>query len=226
MMIENVKNIDLSISNISDNNSIISSDFDRTNYHKRNSFSSAEISKNMDITSRDDNIDITINIYRYKFTDEFIEELYKFSKIHQYDERKDFKEAWNVWVQEEEELVNTEVRRLTNLGYEGNILDKMFKSARYYFRKKSTEKTVPKARRLYVPVRKELLESMDSHIKSNIHSDDYKPSEGFESFCQQHIELLREEVAILCKNGFNSSEDIKNKFKKTYKNRYFIVTNK
>ena len=63
MMIENVKNIDLSISNISDNNSIISSDFDRTNYHKRNSFSSAEISKNMDITSRDDNIDITINIY-------------------------------------------------------------------------------------------------------------------------------------------------------------------
>ena len=102
----------------------------------------------------------------------------------------------------------------------------MFKSARYYFRKKSTEKTVPKTRRLYVPVRKELLECMDKHIKLNIHNDDYKPSEGFATFCKEHIELLREEVSILCKNGLNNSEDIKNKFKKTYKNRYFIVTNK
>ena len=32
-------------------------------------------------------------IYRYKFREEFVGELYKFSKIHQYDHRKDFKEA-------------------------------------------------------------------------------------------------------------------------------------
>ena len=37
-------------------------------------------------------------IYRYKFTEHFMEELYEFSKIHQYDARKDFKEAWKIWI--------------------------------------------------------------------------------------------------------------------------------
>ena len=86
------------------------------------------------------NNDINKNIYRYKFTDDFTSELFKFSKIHQYDHRKDFKEAWNQWLEANDEIVSNEERHLTNHGYEGNILDKMFKSARYYFRNKSTEK--------------------------------------------------------------------------------------
>ena len=81
-----------------------------------------------------------VNIFRYKFCEDFTKPLYQFSKIHQYDHRKDFKEAWNIWIEENEDLVNKEVRRLTELDYKGDILDKMFKSARYYFRKKSTEK--------------------------------------------------------------------------------------
>jgi hypothetical protein len=54
----------------------------------------------------------SINIYRYKFTEDFTNELFKFSKIHQYDHRKDFKEAWNVWFEENNEIVNDEIRRL------------------------------------------------------------------------------------------------------------------
>ena len=65
-------------------------------------------------------------IYRYKFTDDFTSELFKFSKIHQYDHRKDFKEAWNQWLEANNEIVSNEERHLTNHGYEGNILDKMF----------------------------------------------------------------------------------------------------
>ena len=79
-------------------------------------------------------------IYRFKFTEEFMVELYNFAKIHQYDHRKDFKEAWKIWLEENAEIVEDEVRRLTNLRYDGDILEKMFKSARYYFRKKGTEK--------------------------------------------------------------------------------------
>ena len=67
-----------------------------------------------------------VSIYRYKFTDDFTQELYKFSKIHQYDHRKDFKDAWQIWTEENENLVDGEVRRLANLGYDGDILDKMF----------------------------------------------------------------------------------------------------
>jgi hypothetical protein len=167
-----------------------------------------------------------VNIYRYKFTDDFTNEMYKFSKIHQYDHRKDFKEAWEIWLEDNDDIASGEVRRLTNLGYDGDILDKMYKSARYYFRKKSTEKKAPQKRRAYQSVQKDLLESMDDHIKCHINEEDYKPSQGFDRFCKENIDLLKEEVSILCKNGFANSEEIKQKIKKTYKNRYFILISK
>lgn len=171
------------------------------------------------------NIDkIEKNIYRYKFTEELTNELYNFSKIHQYDHRKDFKEAWDNWIEENEGLVGEEVRRLTNLGYDGDILDKMFKSARYYFRKKSTEKKEPQKRRCYIGVQKDLLESMDKHIMNNINNEEYKPSEGFALFCKENIEILKEEVARLWNCGLTDHIEIKNKIKKTYKNRYFMLS--
>ena len=167
-----------------------------------------------------------INIFRYKFTDDFTCELFKFSKIHQYDHRKDFKEAWKTWLQENDEIADEEIRRLKNLGYQGNIEDKMFKSARYYFRKKSTEKKEPAKRRDYMGVNKLLLCAMDQHIQTRIDSENYKPSDGFDEFCHQNKDLLKEEVNTLCKNGFSDSNEIKNKIKKTYKNRYFLLIKK
>ena len=165
-------------------------------------------------------------IYRYKFTDDFTSELFKFSKIHQYDHRKDFKEAWNQWLEANNEIVSNEERHLTNHGYEGNILDKMFKSARYYFRNKSTEKKAPAKRRDYMGVQKDLLSFMDEHIKSNINRDNYKPSDGFTMFCKENMEILKEEVKRLCNSGFTDHNEIKDKIKKTYKNRYFILVSK
>ena len=164
-----------------------------------------------------------INIFRYKFTKDFTIHLYNFSKIHQYDHRSDFKEAWNIWTEENENLVDEEIRRLTNLGYDGDILDKMFKSARYYFRKKSTETKEPQKRRVYIGVHKELLELMDKHITNNINNKEYKPSEGFTIFCKENIETLQKEVYRLCKCGLTDCLEIRNKIKKTYKNRYFML---
>ena len=169
---------------------------------------------------------INVNIFRYKFSDDFTKELYQFSKIHQYDERKDFKAAWNTWTEDNIDLVNNEVSRLTNLCYEGDVFDKMFKSARYYFRKKSTEQKEPKPRREYVNVEKELLEAMDQHIMNNINNEDYKPADGFLEFCKDNIDILRNEVTRLCKSGMNNTEDVKDKIKKTYKNRYFMFISK
>jgi len=178
------------------------------------------------ITEENENDEKNINIYRYKFIEEFTVELYKFSKIHQYDHRKDFKEAWNIWVEDNQGLVDEEVRRLTNLGYNGDILDKMFKSARYYFRKKSTEKKEPQKRRMYIGVEKVLLGAMDKHIIQNVNNEDYKPSEGFSIFCKENIEILQEEVNRLCKCGITNHIEIKDKIKKTYKNRYFMLVTK
>jgi hypothetical protein len=173
-----------------------------------------------------ENDEFNVNIFRYKFSEDFTKPLYQFSKIHQYDHRKDFKEAWNIWIEENEDLVNKEVRRLTELDYKGDVLDKMFKSARYYFRKKSTEKKEPQKRRVYVGIQSELLVAMDKHINANKRNNNYKPSTGFDEFCKEYIEILKVEVTSLCKSGITDSEEIKNKIKKTYKNRYFMSISK
>jgi hypothetical protein len=181
---------------------------------------------------RDDNIISTKTsdtglpsvIYRFKFTEDFMQELYQFSKIHQYDERKDFKEAWELWTEENQDIINEETTRLESLGYDGDVLDKMFKSARYYFRKKSTEKKEPKQRRHYISVTRELLDAMDHHIEENIFNDDYQPKTGFISFCKSNEKILKESITKIFEQGVKDSDLIEDKIKKTYKNRYFMMT--
>lgn len=83
---------------------------------------------------------ICANIYRYKLADNIVSELTAFSKIHQYDDRVTYKEAWNEWLDINKNIVSDEKKRLIDLGYCDNIETKMFKAARYYFRKKLLNK--------------------------------------------------------------------------------------
>jgi hypothetical protein len=168
--------------------------------------------------SKDENIR-DMPIYRYKFTQEFMDVLFQFSKVHQYDDRNSFKEAWTQWLEENKELVESEIVRLSDLNYDGSIIEKMYKSARYYYRKKGTEKKAPIDRRQYLCSQKDLLTAMDEHINGK----KLKPSIGFNDFCQNNIDLLQTEVNHMIHIGFKDSQDIKEKIKKTYKNRYFLL---
>jgi hypothetical protein len=219
---DRIDNLYLDVSNVVNNIGAISNRNDSYKSLRDDTKLSNSVTKNDNEISNN----ISVEIYRYKFTDEFTNELFKFSKIHQYDERKIFKEAWELWIDENDEIVNKEYRRLKELGYDGDIFDKMFKSARYYFRKKSTEKKEPAKRRIYVGSQKDLLEAMDEHIYSNIKSGNFKPSDGFDEFCKENINLLKEEVNLLCRAGLTDSNEIKAKIKKTYKNRYFLAISK
>lgn len=209
---------------VNDNN--ICNDNSGASYSRIDSCEDSRLDEEANQDNNQINDNFNVNIYRYKFTEDFTNELFKFSKIHQYDERKAFKEAWNLWLEDNDTIVNEEFKRLRDLGYDGDIFDKMFKSARYYFRKKSTEKKEPAKRRLYVGTQKDLLEAMDEHIKSNIVSGDFKPSDGFDEFCKQNVNILKEEITVLCRAGLTDSNEIKAKIKKTYKNRYFLVINR
>lgn len=177
----------------------------------------------LDIKDDENLIHSNLTIYRYKFSDQFMDELFRFAKIHEHDDRKTFKEYWKTWTEENEDIVDIEFRRLNELGYEGDIYDKMFKSARYYFRKKDMQKKPPTNRRIYIGLQKKLLESMDDHIKQNM---DLKPSDSFEQFCRENVSLLKEEIVQLCQSHITDPEDIKYKFKKAFKNRYFLLMNK
>jgi hypothetical protein len=209
-----------------DNSYDISVDDDGTNDYLSNRSSDTRRIQEMCDRTDENNTDVNINIYRYKFTPEFMSDLFIFSKIHQYDNRSDFKEAWEQWTEDNENIVSSEVKRLTDLGYEGDVIDKMYKSARYYFRKKGTEKKPASLRRDYISVSKDLINAMDQHIRAEIHREDYKPSDAFDEFCKSNIDLLKENIAIICKNGLTDAVEIKNKIKKTYKNRYFLFASK
>ena len=163
-------------------------------------------------------------IYRFKFTEDFMAELYTFAKIHQYDHRKDFKEAWTKWTDENSDIISKESERLIALGYkdEDNIDDKMFKSARYYFRKKSPVKPEAKQRRQYISVDHDLLAAIDRHIIDNI---DKKPDTTFILFCKNNEGALRQSIGQMCSKGVVDTQIIQNKIKKTYKNRYFLLIN-
>jgi hypothetical protein len=103
----------------------------------------------------------------------------------------------------------------------------MFKSARYYFRKKSTTKPEPKDRRQYISIHRDMLEAIDAQIITSMRQIDYKPSDGFVDFCKTNMDILKNEVTrFVVEHNINDIEFIKNKIKKTYKNRYYMIVSK
>ena len=165
----------------------------------------------------------TLSVYRFKFTDDFVTLLSNFSKLHQYDTRETYNDAWKEWLQENTDAVNSEFERLTQLGYTGDIKNKMYKAARYYFRTKPAVKQEPAKRRNYISIDRDVLDAMDEHILTNMRNNTFTPAEGYNSFCLTNQDVVKEEVLRMFNAGL-SKDDITNKVKKTYKNRYFIIS--
>lgn len=192
-------------------------DYSRTDDHI---FYSPEIREDTAFNNPDNKL-----IYRFKFNDEFLIMLYKFAKLHQYDSRQDFKEAWKEWTELNTDEIEKEELRLTQIGYDKNVKEKMFKSARYYLRKKSVEKKQPIKRKKYIGINKNLIYLMDEQIKKGLENAVLKPSDGYNLFNTMHRDEIDIESKLLLDNNY-TKEEIINKLKKTYKNRYFIYTKK
>jgi hypothetical protein len=133
---------------------------------------------------------------------------------------KEFKEKWKELSTDKKEVFDKEKRRLMNLGYTDDIDNKIYKSCRYYYRKK--EPIEKKKRRPYTSCSSEFLTTTDEFIKSNSRIDqDMKPSDIYETFQSVHKNLIEQEMSLL--STFLNKEDSINKIKKTFKNRCFIL---
>ena len=163
--------------------------------------------------------------YRYKLEANTMDAITVFAKVHQFDDRHTYKEAWAEWCDTNGDLIGLECRRLSQLGYEGNVLDKMYKAGRYYFRTKDTTQTGPKERRTYVSMDDTVLFAMDAHIRTQVKNPGFTPADGYSGFCQNNVPLLKLEISRLVQ-GDNalSTEEIIAKIKKTYKNRYYLLS--
>lgn len=174
-----------------------------------------------------------IKIFRYKFKESTIEKMTDFARIHCYDCKEDLKEAWEEWKEEYVDMIKREQRRHEELGYEGKIEEKMYKSIRYYYMKKFNNKKKEdiiefNGRKKYVPLTKKIRLMMDFFIQQCIDNDSYKPSKDYERFyndpiIQRHIHT---EIDIIQQKYNLEDEDIREKIKKTYKNRYYMIRTK
>lgn len=180
-------------------------------------------------------------VFRFNLSDEMVDALLQFSKMHQFDDRHSYADAWNEWKNNTDisNMLAHEIERLQSLDYKGSaesIENKIFKSGRYYFRNKSFVKVPPKPRGKYISVSKELICAMDEHIARRINnggnndgqflSFPASPADLFSEFCKRCVDILKKEIdRLIDLEPF--SEDpalIISKIKKTYKNRAFRGT--
>jgi hypothetical protein len=164
-------------------------------------------------------------IYRYKFRDVFMEQLTNFADKHRYDEVSTFKEAWGKWtmIGSNISMIIEEERYLNNIGYDGDINDKMYKTVRYYLKNKPKEKKEPRKRRKYVSINSEIIETMDCHITGFAFKNHLKPAAAYKNYSEadQYKDMITIELARLCEQNLTNKEAIA-KIKKTYKNRYYL----
>jgi len=194
-------------------------------------------------------------IFRFELDSGVVREIATFANEHKDDERRAYKEAWGVWCEEHQPLIAEEIRRLQNIGYDGDIPDKMYKAGRYYFRKKSkskaaaavvdavvdvapanagadaaateerkdTETETAPVKRGYVKLQPDTLVHIDTHIKGSLNDNDFTPAKGYQAFANEHVDVFNNEKEHLKDFGLTEM-DVRDKLKKTYKNRYYSIS--
>ena len=194
---------------------------------------------------------VTLKTQRYEFSNATMMQLGYFTKVHKFDERKAFKDAWKKWIATAEiaEMIAEETTLLESAGFKGDVEDKMFKAVRYYFRKKPIDADEPKTqspRKKYVGFTGKILTAMDTHIINQIkgnmlqqtsvtESDAVKkpkyqcnilPDKMFTDFYNTQTDVINEEMDLLLSTDEMDEDAINHKIKKTYKNRYQTIRKK
>ena len=174
---------------------------------------------------------IIMKQHHFKYSDEFAEKLANFATANLDVKNKEFKTLWKIWVDTNRFLVEKEIERMKETGYEGSVEEKMYFSSRYYYRKKAIREKIEldepepednqPQRKKYDCIDKNVLIKMNEHIVSqillsttNVVGNDQivsnmTPSKAFSNYC---------ETFGIC--------DDESTIKKKYKNLYWRLSNK
>ena len=163
------------------------------------------------------------NVFRYKLSDDTMTLIAEFSKLHQYDDRHAYKDAWTLWLTENHDFIAREESRLKDIGFDGDVIDKMFKAGRYYFREKGEDKSKKNAKnrdensdtdgrkvreeeegkvnkkitRAYISMNPEFIEAINVHLTKSMKENDFKPQTSFIQFVEENKDILQVEVRRL-----------------------------
>jgi hypothetical protein len=163
---------------------------------------------------------ITLKQHHFNYSNYFAEELATFAKAHLEDTNKEFKAAWKEWTDQNKEMIQQEISKMKDDGFEGSVEDKMYFSARYYYRKKATKEPAEEKtqRKKYECLDKVVLIQMNEHILSQIYSSadrtdvgtavsNMTPSKAFTNYCK---------AFGICEENAQT--------KKNYKNLYWRIS--
>jgi len=191
------------------------------------------------------NIDIPIR--RFKYSDIMVELLDNFARIHRHDDRIDFRKFWDILVKTNHKTFEYEVKLLESRGFKGDPHFAMYKSARFYYRKRYIEEnsennTKNAKKHSYSKFPSKLIELIDSVIEifistnlKQVNESEYicniTPASSYINFCDNyefelHIHIgdyIRQTKSV---GGEISSIIISNKLKKTFKNRFYKIQDK
>ncbi|RZD40321.1 MAG: hypothetical protein CXT73_06650 [Methanobacteriota archaeon] len=131
-------------------------------------------------------------------------------------------------------MIDNETQRLSDIGFGSNMNEKLFRTAKYYFVKKTfntndnnndnnasadtnadTSADTENNKKKYVTISSNFLNCISGQIEKNIGN-----IENFNDNINQEIALIKE------KNPDISNDDCNLKIKKTYKNKFYQYTNK
>ena len=171
-------------------------------------------------------------IYRYKVSQNLNELVIEFARIHKLDNRNDFKEHWDKFIENNKKIIDEEQSKIDELKINRKIVIIMYKSARYYYKNKTTnqiqlnnENKENKEKIKYIKISDQLnlilSDYVDRHIKEKI-----KPSNGLEIFLKDEYEIINRDINKLKNEDKLSPEDITYKIKKMYKNKYYSLNKK
>jgi len=182
-------------------------------------------------------------IHRFDFSIQFAEELANFVKKHLYDDRTTFKQSFMEWKEDEEiqKLIQVETQDMVDRGFDGDVLDKMFKSARYYHRRKlelpqqKQDKVLlspPPASSILTSTRfsPQFLKIIDADILHQVQENllaenttvsTLSQATAFNSFCKMHQDSIYQECIVLKQKYDTIPTNIADRIKKTYKNRFY-----
>ncbi len=177
-----------------------------------------------------------IRKFRYDFTEEIGKILKDFSDEHESETGKEFQKSWNIWIMSDEikKQLKEECDRLLNEGYNEDVWDKMYKSARYYYKKKTKKEKVVKEKIKHTNRFSTIfLKTMDDSIKNQLKHEIEEKNEitisqpkSYTDFCNSNKDNLLNEFKRIRQEKGQIPDDIDVKLRKTYKNRFHALRKK
>lgn len=162
--------------------------------------------------------------YRFKFNKELLDSIKEFSKLHSNDNCDDFLDAFHLWKRVNNEIISLEEKRILDLGFNGNIEEKIYKSARYYFKnKKNTSYKLNKQLKTnYIPRNPVFFKMMETYINKN----PIKASLLYKEFINETdtniLSEINTEIVRLKTFELNQTECLQ-KIKKMFNNAYYKI---